>query len=328
MTTKDFIIKTAFMKKIFFLLTSGLFLFINSFAQDDAKGQNETDSTAPVKTQKFTKNTFQGSSIINMHSVEIAAKNNLQFVISHHFGVLWDKNQDAGQNLAQVLGLNSGIAHTYLSLDYSVTNYANLGFAMTGNSKFEGWVKFKILRQQTGEKNIPVTIGWISLVNVDCQSNPADTIEANKLGWNKFSYMHQLLIARKFSSKFSLQLMPTLIHYNLVPYGYENSNNIFSMGLGGKYQLGKNKALTFEYAHQFNMYDNVISKTGAIINYYPNLVSLGMEFNTGGHIFQFYVGNTTAATNIDQLSRNVQLIKDGQFALGFRLNRSFFVGKE
>jgi Membrane bound beta barrel domain (DUF5777) len=61
---------------------------------------------------------------------------------------------------------------------------------------------------------------------------------------------------------------------------------------------------------------------------YGYLVSLGMEFNTGGHIFQFYIGNNTAATNIDQLSKNVQLIKDGQLALGFRLNRSFIVGKE
>ncbi|MEP7268778.1 MAG: DUF5777 family beta-barrel protein [Saprospiraceae bacterium] len=51
-------------------------------------------------------------------------------------------------------------------------------------------------------------------------------------------------------------------------------------------------------------------------------------FNTGGHAFQFYIGNTTDATNINQLSRNTNFIKDGQLALGLRLNRSFFVGKE
>lgn len=308
-------------------MASGLVVFINSNTQDDPKEKNEI-STEATKAKKFTKNTFQATTIINMQNVELVAKNNLQFAIAHHFGVMWDKNQEAGQNFAQVLGLNFGIAHTYLSLDYSVTDYAILGFAMTGNSKFEGWMKFKILRQQSGEKNIPVTIGWLSLANVDCYSNPADTIAGNKLGWNKFTYMHQLLIARKFSDKFSLQFMPTLIHYNIVPYGYENSNNVWSLGLGGKYQLSKTKGITFEYARQLNMYDDVISKTGAIINYYPNLVSLVMEFNAGGHVFHFYIGNTTAATNIDQLSKNVQLIKDGQFALGFWLIRSFFVGKE
>jgi hypothetical protein len=281
-----------------------------------------------VKKTKYTKATFQSTSIINMQSVEMPAKGYLQFLIAHHFGIIWNKDADAGPNLAQVFGFNSGIAHTYLSLDYSPLNFANVGVALTGNSKFEGWLKFKILRQQTGAKNIPVTIGWLSLVNVDAQEAPADTKSENKLAWNKFSYMHQLLIARKFSPKFSLQLMPTYIHYNIVPYGINNSNQIFSIALGGKYQLSANKAMTFEYARQLNMYKDVIDKNGNIINYSPDLLAIGIEFNTGGHVFQFYVGNTTSAINIEQLTRNTNFIKDGQFALGFRLNRSFFTGKK
>jgi len=225
-----------------------------------------------------------------------------------------------------VLGLNSGIAHTYLSLDYSITDFANAGIALTGNSMFEGFAKFKILRQQTGQRNVPVSIGWYSLANVDARKNTVDTIKANKLAWNKFTFVHQLLIARKFSKKFSMQLMPTYIHYNIVPYGMENSNNIFSIAMGAKYQLPPNKAVTIEYSRQLNMYKNVIDKNGNIINYAPDLLSLGLEFNTGGHVFQFYIGNTTAATSIDQLTRNTTSIKDGKFAMGFRLNRSFFLG--
>ncbi|HET6225432.1 MAG TPA: DUF5777 family beta-barrel protein [Bacteroidia bacterium] len=309
------------MKKILSLLVFASAFFLTSFGQDSL-----ADATV-VKPKKKVKATFNSSHIINMHSVEIVPKGNLQFMIAHHFGVIWNKEQDAGQNLAQVFGFNSGIAHTYLSFDYSPANFANVGFALTGNSMFEGWAKFKILKQ-AGKQNSPVSIGWISLVNIDAQSNPVDTIEANKMGWNKFTYMHQLMIARKFSKSFSLQIMPTYIHYNIVPYGMENSNDIFSLGMGAKYQLSPNKALTFEYSHQFNMYENVITKTGNIVNYEPNLLSLGLEFNTGGHVFQFFVGNTTAATNIEQLTRNTNFIKDGKFALGFRLNRSFYLGKK
>ena len=309
------------MKKILSLLVFTSAFFLTSFGQDSL-----ADATV-VKPKKKVKSTFNSSHIINMHSVEIVPKGNLQFIIAHHFGVIWNKEQDAGQNLAQVFGFNSGIAHTYLSFDYSPANFANVGFALTGNSMFEGWAKFKILKQ-AGKQNSPVSIGWISLVNIDAQSNPVDTIEANKLGWNKFTYMHQLMIARKFSKSFSLQIMPTYIHYNIVPYGMENSNDIFSLGMGAKYQLSPNKALTFEYSHQFNMYENVITKTGNIVNYEPDLLSLGLEFNTGGHVFQFFVGNTTAATNIEQLTRNTNFIKDGKFALGFRLNRSFYLGKK
>jgi len=307
------------MKKILSLLVFGSAFFLSSF------GQDSLDNTPVSKPKKKVKSTFNSSHIINMHSVEIVPKGNLQFMIAHHFGVIWNKEQDAGQNLAQVFGFNSGIAHTYLSFDYSPANFANVGFALTGNSMFEGYAKFKILKQ-AGKQNSPISIGWISLANVDAQSSPVDTIEENKLGWNKFTYMHQLFIARKFSKTFSLQIMPTYIHYNIVPYGMENSNDIFSLGMGAKYQLSTNKALTFEYSHQFNMYENVITKTGNIVNYEPNLLALGLEFNTGGHVFQFFVGNTTAATNIEQLSRNTNFIKDGKFALGFRMNRSFFLG--
>jgi hypothetical protein len=307
------------MKKIISLLVFGSAFFLSSF------GQDSLDNTSVAKPKKKVKSTFNSSHIINMHSVEIVPKGNLQFMIAHHFGVIWNKEQDAGQNLAQVFGFNSGIAHTYLSFDYSPTNFANVGIALTGNSMFEGFVKFKILKQ-AGKQNSPVSIGWISLANVDAQSSPVDTIEQNKLGWNKFTYMHQLFIARKFSKTFSLQIMPTYIHYNIVPYGMENSNDIFSLGMGAKYQLSTNKALTIEYSHQFNMYENVITKTGNIVNYEPDLLALGFEFNTGGHVFQFFVGNTTAATNIEQLTRNTNFIKDGKFALGFRMNRSFFLG--
>ena len=139
--------------------------------------------------------------------------------------------------------------------------------------------------------------------------------------------MNQLLIARKFSDKFSLQLMPTWIHYNVVPYGINNSNEVFSMGLGGKYKATSKLNITFEYARQLNMYENLITKNGAIVNYHPDLLSVGIEINTGGHLFQFYVGSTTDASDLDQLSRNNSSIKDGNIALGFTINRSLNFGK-
>lgn len=147
------------------------------------------------------------------------------------------------------------------------------------------------------------------------------------LGWNKYSFMHQLLVARKFSDKFSLQLMPTLVYFNVVPYGINNSNSVFSMGLGGKYKLTANKNITFEYARQFNMYENLLDKNGNIVNYKPDLLSVGMEFNTGGHLFQFYIGNTTNSSNIDQLARNSSKLDFHNLAFGFTINRSLSLKK-
>jgi Membrane bound beta barrel domain (DUF5777) len=137
-----------------------------------------------------------------------------------------------------------------------------------------------------------------------------------------------LLISRKFSDKVSLQLMPTWIHFNVVPYGINNSNEVFSLGLAGKYKVSSKLNVTLEYARQLNMYKNLITKNGAILNYNPDLLSLGVEISTGTHLFQFYIGSTTDASAIDQLARNNSSIKDGNIAIGFTINRAMNVGKK
>ena len=158
-------------------------------------------------------------------------------------------------------------------------------------------------------------------------ANAAEDPENEFVG-NKFSYLTQLLVARKMSDKLSLMLIPTWIHYNVVPSGVNNSNEVFSIGAAGKYKIKSNLNLTLEYSRQLNMYENLVTKNGAIVNYNPDLLSVGIEINTGGHLFQFYVGNTTDASLIDQLSRNTSSIKEGNFALGFTINRSMNVRKE
>jgi hypothetical protein len=142
------------MKKLFIctILAMGVHF---AQAQDDLLGDLQKEDSGKVK-QKLTIATFKSTRIINMQSVEMTGKGNLQFMISHHFGQIW--NDGAGlKNVAQLFGFNSGVANTYLSFDYSPQNWWNLGFASTGNSQFEGWTKFRILRQQTGKKNVPVT---------------------------------------------------------------------------------------------------------------------------------------------------------------------------
>ena len=86
--------------------------------------------------------------------------------------------------------------------------------------------------------------------------------------------------------------------------------------------------LTMEYTRQLNMYENIINESGEITHYSPDLLSLGIEINTGGHLFQFYVGNTVHSSAIDQLARNTGYIKDGNFAFGFTINRTMDLRKE
>ncbi|MDI3318267.1 DUF5777 family beta-barrel protein [Pinibacter soli] len=317
------------MKKITLFIIACLLLGqFKAMAQDDLLGDLEKEDNAKPK-QNITTGTFKSTRVINMQSVEITGKGNLQFMISHHFGNIWE-NGKGWSNLAEFAGLNGGVANTLLSLDYSPTTWGNVGLALTGKAQYELWGKLKLLRQQTGEHNIPVTLDWFSTMHIDCSegASPEDFV------WNRMSYLHQLLIARKFSDKLSLQLTPSYVHYNYTPYygpktaGGKDANNVFSVGIGGRYKFTSKKALTFEYSRQLNGYKNLLStETGGLVNYNPDLISLGYDWDTGGHIFQFYVSSTTAASNITQLSRNTSDFKQGNFSLGFTINRSFGVKK-
>ena len=306
------------MKKNLLLMVACLSCWFVTMAQNDSSAVEKE-----VPKPKYARATFNATKIINLQSTEIVQKDILQFMVSHHFSYLWNKDQSAEDNLAQFLGINSGVAQTYLSFDYSVRDNANLGLALAGQSRFEGWAKFRITRQQTGVKDIPVSVTWYSLANVDFAQDKETGSQ-----WDKWSYLHQVLIARKMSDKISLQLVPSLVYLNNVPYGINNSNFVWSIGIAGKWKAKPKMNVTWEYTRQLNMYKNIIDKSGAITNYSPDLLSLGIELNTGGHLFQFYVGNTLHSSSIDQLARNTGYIKDGNFAFGFTINRSMDLRKE
>lgn len=304
------------MKKLVALFILGLGFGAVSMAQETTDAPNE------AAKPKYARATFNSTRIINMQSVELNSPGSIQFMISHHFSPLWPEGGSNQDNLAGLFGLNSGLAYTYLSFDYSPKSWMTVGVAAAGRNKYEGFAKFKLVRQQTGKMNIPVSVGWYSIFNVNAAKDASVS-----LGWNKYSFLHQLLIARKFNNKFSMQLMPTLIYFNNVPYGINNSNSVWSLGLGGKYKVGDHNNLTFEYARQFNMYENLMDKNGNIVNYKPDLMSFGYEINTGGHQFQFYVGNTSNSSAIDQLARNTTNMKFRNWSLGFTLNRSLNLKK-
>ena len=309
------------MKKILLILFVACGFFLKATAQDDLLGGLMKDDSSKVK-QNVTTATFKSTRIVNMQSVELTGKGNLEFMVSHHFGNLW-KEGGGLKNLAQLFGFNAGVATTYLSFDYSFKDWMNFGIGLTGDSKYETWGKFRLARQQTGAKNIPVTVVYFALANIDASDGPSPDDNT----WNRFSFMHQLLVARKFSEKFSLQLNPTYIHYNIVPYGINNVNNIFSMGLGGRYKLSHKTAITFEYSHQFNGYKNLLDESASAVNYVPDLVSLGYDWDTGGHIFQFFFTSTTSSQNIAQLTTNTNDFAKGNFSLGFTINRSYGIKK-
>jgi hypothetical protein len=138
------------MKRFLFLSLTSLLFSAGVYAQDDLLSDLVKEDSAKVK-ENITIATFKATRIINMQSVEMTGEGNLQFMIIHHFGALWDGNEGAA-NFARLFGMNGSYASTYLSFDYTPIRWMNLGIAWAGSTTIEGNAKFKILRQQTGKK--------------------------------------------------------------------------------------------------------------------------------------------------------------------------------
>jgi hypothetical protein len=92
-------------------------------------------------------------------------------------------------------------------------------------------------------------------------------------------------------------------------------------------KLTHKTAITFEYTRQLNGYKDLLDETASAVNYKPDVLSIGYDWDTGGHIFQFFLSSASTASNISQLSTNMNAIKLGNFSLGFNLNRSYGIKK-
>jgi hypothetical protein len=294
------------LKKFTQHITTGLFAIallcsVPSFAQEEdllsLLGEDETTDYATA--------TFKTTRVINMHSVENVARGVMDFRISHRFGFL-------NTGAYEFFGLDG--ATLRLGFEYGVSDRLMLGLGRSSNNKaFDGLVKFKLLRQSTGKKKMPISVSLFS------------SIVLNTLRWaepereNFFSsrlfYTHQILIARKFNDGLSLQFTPTLVHRNLVETAAEK-NDVIAFGIGGRQKLTKRTSINAEY---FYVLPNQLAER------YTNSLSLGFDIETGGHVFQLHFTNSTGMVEPTFVTETVGEWLNGDVHFGFNVSRVFTI---
>ena len=294
------------MKKVIFLSVL-LFVFSRFIlsAQDLDKllGNISADSTP-----NYAYGIFKGTTIINGQSVEVPGHNDLHFIISHRFGAV-------NTGLYNFFGLDQGT--TRLGLEYGIKDILSLSFGRSSYEKtYDGGIKVKLLRQQTGTKNIPLTIAIYSAIFAETMKWE-DPERDNEFS-SRLSYSTQLLIARKFCKNLSLQLSPSYVHINLVP-AVEDQNNIFSVGMGGRYKLGPKFSINGEY---------YILLPGETANDYANSLSFGVDIETGGHIFQLHFTNSQLMFAPGYIARTEGGWSQGDVFIGFNIFRVFHLNKK
>jgi len=250
--------------------------------------------------------TFKTTRIVNGQSIENVGKGVLDFRILHRFGAL----SDGGYNF---FGLDQ--ASMRLGLDYGISRTLMVGVGRsTYDKQFDGFVKWRILSQTTGGINFPFALSYAGGMIYKSLKNPTGLAYTPYIS-DKFSYSHQLIFARRFSDGFSLQLTPTMFHYNLVSTA-KVPNDLYALGVGFRGRISKRVNLTGEYYYRFNKLEG-----------YYNSCSVGFDIETGGHVFQLHVTNSTGMTERTFINETSGQWGKGNLRFGFNLSRVFTIKK-
>lgn len=298
------------MRKIL-ILSFALFCSAHTgFAQQDDLMKMLDNDTDKNKKEPVSA-TFKATRIINSSSVENLAHGVLDFRILHRFGRISDGFENS-------FGFDN--ATTRIGLDYGVTNWLMVGLGHNTLQKInDGFVKMRLKQQY--QNGFPLTVSYFAGMGIVGDKAPVLPSGQEYFYSHRLSYTHQLLMARKFSNKLSLQLMPTIVHQNLVDSS-KNANTTIALGAGGRLKVSKRVAITAEYYYRFNNAD--MPHFGAKTY---NSLSLGADIETGGHVFQLFFCNSLGITERSFITQTTDTWEKGQLHFGFNISRVFTVVK-
>jgi hypothetical protein len=246
---------------------------------------------------------FKTSRVINGQSIENTAAGVLDVKISHRFGFL-------NTGFYELFGLDA--ATIRIGGDYGITEWLMVGVGRSSFEKtYDGFLKARILRQSTGAKHMPVSLSYVAgmaITTLRFQNPDRENYFSSRL-----FYTHQLLLTRKFSDGFTLQLMPTLVHRNLVRWSYEE-NDVLSLGIAVRQKLSKRITINVEYYHVF---DDQLAPG------YRSPLSIGFDIETGGHVFQLHFTNATSMIEKGFIGETIGNWADGDIHFGFNISRVF-----
>lgn len=279
------------MKKFLLLL---LFVPLVSFAQDDLlAGMDSVAKNQPVESA------FKALKIVNLESTKLAAKGDLYLVIAHRFSSIKDGAEG-------FWGLDNAV--TQIKFLYGVTKWFTISGARSEQA-FDFSAKYRFQEQMTN--GFPVTIVGFSSLGFNNQMK--ESIYPNMEFSDRMIYVSQMLISRKVSKNFSVELAPTFLHENFVVDDLQE-NSQYLIGMGGRYKLTKRLSVNLDYATHLNR-----SASSGFVD--P--LSFGVDLDTGGHVFQMHFSNSQGIHEAGFLGNTSGNWYKGDIFFGFNLLRVF-----
>lgn len=297
------------------ILVLNLLGFKNMQAQDMDSLLLSMDSQ--IKPMPVTA-TFKTTKLVNMQTIEQVKRGELDFRISHRF----DDIGGPGGGYKTFYGFDNA-ADIRFAFDYGLTNKWTLGIGRSKGAYLRRQLvdlntKIKIL-QQKDNGYMPVSVSLYAAAELSTMQSSSDTTSTVYFGksrYHRLNYVSQLLIARKFGSNLSIQIAPTLVHRNLVHYTEKNTT--FSIGIGFRYKFTKRMGIIVDYYYNFDK-----TKTPDQGYYAP--LGVGIELETGGHVFHLLFSNNKSLLESQYLTENKDNWLKGQVRFGFNISRVFNV---
>lgn len=310
-----------------FIVFIGLIAFGMSLsAQDDMLAM--LDSVGP-KTHEKVIATFKGSKIINMQSTETVKKRTMDFSVTHRFG---NAGKESGGGVHQLYGFDNS-SDIRIGFDFGITDNLTLGFARSKqNEMLDGLVKYKFLSQTT-DNHIPLSLAIYADMSYTPQdasqfySGMVSNADFKRNDLHRISYCTQLLIARKFGWRFSMQLTPTYQHRNFIIANINadnqavETNDLVSIGAGFRFKITKRLGIIADYYYTLSDY-----RKNNTANPFYNPLAIGVEIETGGHVFHINFTNASGIIENNYIPNTTDNWLKGGYKFGFNISRVFNLG--
>ena len=269
-------------------------------SQDDLLEMLDDD---PNKSE-FVESAFKGTRVVNAQSLEIPKPKILQFMIQHRFGSIENGFYD-------LFGMD--YATIRFDFHYGLTDRISFGVGRSSLDKiYDIFLKTKLIRQTSGFKSFPFSVLFYSDIGIDTKRKPEIYPSVKDNFSNRLLYVNQFIIGRKFSRNLSLEILPTLVHRNLVPTNEDDHDQV-SIGIAGRFKLSNRISINADY----------FIPIGDRKDNYKNSLAIGIDYETGGHVFQVMLANSQGPYEYTFIENANGDFSSGILYLGFNISRSF-----
>ena len=265
--------------------------------QKDTIASVKEDIIPAVKEVEYERAAFESTSLIENQTDRVDAKGTIEMIMNHRFGLVSGTND--------LIGIWAP-ANIRLALNYSITDRITVGFGTTKDARLQDFCLKTALLKQTVDGKMPVSVTYYG--NWAISALPKENFYHTSDRW---SFFNQIIIAKRFSKMFSLQLAPSYSHYNVVDAPM--NNDLFAIQFGGRAKVTSTMSILLDVNQPITS-QKMAPKSG---------FSVGTEFSTVGHTFQIFISNYRGIVNQQSNMFNQYEFFEGDFAIGFNISRTW-----